>query len=185
MYKIISNVLMVVLVICLISSTSVTAAESSSIYGPYESFDELYQAYMDAVEEGDVEEQEYLLEIGRTSLMAEIEMAESNTPALAYDAVEVYWREEVLPQYFSYSYFETRSNGVTLTLGNKLSYWSSDDKATGWTAVHVSFRNHSYWDNTDIMKEQFYCHARLGYSAIESEWNLEPWRTSMNYITCN
>ena len=76
--------------------------------------------------------------------------------------MEIYQREVVLPQYFSYSYFETRSNGVTLSPGN-----------------------HSKWDNTEIMQEQFYCHARLGYSAMESEWNLEPWRTSMNPFTYN
>lgn len=160
-------------------------ATNNSIYGPYDTFEELYQAYVLAVEENDAEKQEYLLEIGRTSLIAEMSMSQDDIPSPAYDAVEKYWKEEVLPQYFSYSYFETRSNGITLSLGNKLSHWTSDDKDTGWTAVRISYQNHSYWDNTDIMKEQFYCHARLGYAAYESEWNLEPWRTSMNYITCN
>lgn len=185
MYKTISFILVIVMVITFVPLINVDASESSNIYGAYESFDELYQAYLKAVEEQDVEEQEHLIEIGRTSLLAEIEIAEGNTPAFAADAMEIYQREVVLPQYFSCSYFETRSNGVTLSLGNKLSYWSANDKSIGWNAVRISYQNNSKWDNTEIMQEQFYCHARLGYSAIESEWNLEPWRTSMNPFTCN
>lgn len=180
----ISVLLTVILLFSMILPVN-AVVESPSIYGPYNNFEELYQAYMQAVEEGDSEQQALLLEIGRTSLRAEIEMSQANTPVPAYDPVEQYWRDEVLPQYFSYSYFETRSNGVCLSLGNKLSYWSSDDKSTGWTAVRMTYRNHRYWDNTEIMKEQFYCHARLGYAAIENEWNLEPWKTSVNPITCN
>lgn len=159
----ISVLLAVLLLLSMLSPVSAAAVESPSIYGPYDNFEELYEVYMQAVEDGDTNQQAYLLEIGRTSLRA----------------------EEVLPQYFSYSYFETRDNGVCLSLGNRLSYWSSDDKSTGWTAVRISYQNHAYWDNTDIMEEQFYCHARLGYAAIESEWNLEPWKTSINSITCN
>lgn len=104
---------------------------------------------------------------------------------LRYDPLEQYYVQTVFPSYFSYGYFETRSNGITLSLGNTKSYWSSEDKAEGWTATYMKFRNNSNWNNTNIMKEQFYCHARLGYVFIEQEWNLEPWRTSMNPITCN
>lgn len=176
---------MVVYALSILSPISVVAASSSSIYGPYDSFSELYDAYMEAVSNNDTELQEYLLEIGKSSLQAEMEMSRSSVPETRSDAVEDYWRNEILPQYFSYSYFETRDSGVTLSLGNKLSVWSAEDKNTGWNAVYISYRNHYLWDNTDIMEEQFYCHARLGYAAIEEEWNLEPWRTSMNYITCN
>ena len=185
MKKKISVLLTVLLLIFMISPVSATSVEPLSIYGPYDNFEELYEAYMQALEDGDTVQQAYLLEIGRTSLQAEIEMSQTNTPIPAYDAVEQYWREEVLPQYFSYSYFETRSNGVCLTLGNRLSYWSNSDKATGWMAVRISFQNHAYWVNTDIMEQQFYCHARLGYAIFETEWNLEPWKTSINSITCN
>lgn len=159
--------------------------ELESIYAPYNSFEELYAAYMQAVQDGDAEAQAELLEIGRTSLQAEIEFSEMYTPRPTYDAVEAYWKNEVFPQYFFYGYFENRSDGVTLSLGNKLSSWSSEDKENGWAATYISFRNNSNWDNTDCMKEQFYCHARLIYSAIESEWNLEPWKTTINSITCN
>lgn len=186
MKKRISVLVIILLFISMFSPVNASANETTSIYGPYNNFEELYQTYMQAVQDGNINQQTYLLEIGRTSLLAEIEMSQTNAPIMpVYDAIEQYWRDEVLPQYFSYSYFEIRDNGVCLTLGNKLSYWSNSDKATGWMAVYMSFRNHSYWDNTDIMEEQFYCHARLGYAAIESEWNLEPWKTSINYFTCN
>lgn len=161
------------------------SAKSSSIYGPYDSFEELYDAYMQAVERGDLVTQAELLEIGKTSLKEEIKMSEQYSIQPAYDAIEAYWRDEVLPQYFSYGYFEERYDGTTLSLGNKLSYWSSEDKDTGWTATHISFGKDPQWDNTECMKEQFYCHARLVYALIEKEWNLEPWKTSIDPFTCN
>lgn len=74
----------------MLSPVSAAAVESPSIYGPYDNFEELYEAYMQAVEDGDTNQQAYLLEIGRTSLRAEIEMSQANTPAPAYDAVEQY-----------------------------------------------------------------------------------------------
>ncbi len=91
----------------------------------------------------------------------------------------------VFPKFFDYGYFEKRYNGDTLSLGNKKKHWSSKDKANGWNSVMARFYDDSRWDNTSVMEEQFYCHARLGYAAIEYEWNLEPWRTEMNPITCN
>lgn len=180
-----SLILLFVLIVLSVSPAGVRAVESQSIYGPYDTFEELYTAYMQAVEDNDVEEQAYLLEIGRTSLQAEIAMSEGSAAQPAYDAVKHYWVNEVFPQYFSYGYFETRNGEICLTLGSKLTEWSADDKDSGWVATRMKFQDDSRWDNTEIMKEQFYCHARKLYAAIESEWNLEPWRTSMNPFTCN
>lgn len=161
-----------------------TPTEPDSIYAPYNSFEELYAAYMQAVQDGDTHTQAKLLEIGRTSLQAEIELSEAYAPQPLLDPTKEYWKYQVFPNYFSYGYFEQRDSGVTLSLGNKLSYWSSEDKSNGWTATYIRFSEQPQWDNTEIMKEQFYCHARLVYSAVEQEWNLEPWRTHMDPFTC-
>ncbi len=164
-------------------------------YAPYSDFEELYEAYQVAVSNNDTALQEELLNIGYSSLRYEIEQSEStmtipesllgNKVSLRYDPLEQYYVQTVFPSYFSYGYFETRSDGVTLSLGNTKSYWSPEDKAEGWTATYMKFRNNSNWNNTNIMQEQFYCHARVVYAYLEQEWNLEPWRTSMNPITCN
>lgn len=160
------------------------ATTQNNIYGPYNSFEELYNDYMEAVADNDVEKQNELLELGRSSLQAEIEMSE-NTPRPLIDPDESYWLQQFLV-YFDYGYFEQRSDGWTLSLGPvPRAIWSDSDKSNGWNAVYTKFHDNVHWNNTDIMKEQFYCHARLVYSAIEEEWNLEPWRTSMNPITCN
>lgn len=160
------------------------AMEPRGIYGPYENFEELYAAYMEAVENNDIALQEQLVEIGWSSLYAEIEADENNGIQTIADAEDEYWRE-FFTDYFSYGYFEERSTGWTLSLGNKLKNWSTEQKSIGWNATYSKFVYDSHWDNTNMMQEQFYCHARLGYALIESEWNLEPWRKSMNPITCN
>ncbi|WP_353885718.1 DUF2599 domain-containing protein [uncultured Eggerthella sp.] len=69
--------------------------------------------------------------------------------------------------------------------GNFKYAWSDVDKLNGWNTIYFNFSNDYRWANTSTMKEQFYCHARLVYSVIAGEWNLEPWRTSMNPFTCN
>lgn len=166
-----------------INVSATTINSSKGIYGTYTSFNHLYDAYQDAIKKGDTRKQEELLAIGRSSLEAEMEIS-SDIIQPQYDPDQMYWINQ-FPNYFSYGRFETRSNGITLSLGNFKSYWSSTDKINGWNSVYAKFASSSNWNNTNIMKEQLYCHARLGYAAIEAEWNLEPWRTSMNPITCN
>lgn len=87
--------------------------------------------------------------------------------------------------YFEDGYFETRDNGVCLTLHPKLWAWSDTDKSNAWMSVYANFYRDWRWDNTSIMKKQFYCHARFIYQLVEREWNLEPWRTEMDPIDCN
>lgn len=159
--------------------------EEDNIYAPYNNFPELYNAYMDALEQGDTELQEELLEIGRTSLLAEIERSKQTAKQRRYDPDAMEWAER-FPEFFSYGKFEERSDGWTLSLGPiEKFYWSDQMKSDGWQATYFRFYKNSHWANTDVMEEQFYCHARLVYSWMQDEWNLEPWRTSMNWITCN
>ena len=158
-------------------------ADEKNIYAPFETFEELYEAYGKAIKERNIEQQKKLLEIGRRSLIAEMEMADRSIKPTA-DPDKIYWINQ-FPNYFSYGYFEIRSNGLTLSLGNKLHYWSAQNKANGWNSVYAKFSDDNRWAHTNVMREQFYCHARLGYAAFEKEWNLEPWRTSINPITCN
>lgn len=166
-------------------SCKVDASEYSNPYSPYANFEEVYKAYQEAVANGDELKQEELLEIGRRSLYKEIEVSEKQALNARIDPDELYWKQQ-FPTYFSYGYFEQRSNGWTLSLGSKnQGVWTSTAKSNGWNSVYAKFKDNSHWNNTDIMKEQFYCHARIAYSTMEEEWNLEPWRTSMNPITCN
>ncbi len=110
MKKKIFVLLTIQLLIFMFSLVNASSVELPSIYCLYDNFEELYQAYMQVIEDGDTVQHAYLHEIGRTSLQAEIEMSQTNTPLPGYDAVEQYWQKEDLPQYFSYSYFETEWN---------------------------------------------------------------------------
>ncbi len=161
--------------------TAYAKNEETSIYGEYDSFNELYDAYFEAVENGDVEKQGELLEIAESSLKKEIQ------------ASEVAYYLQVKPlsyssffDLFSNGYWQVRNGQIDLSLWpREKKYWSEEEKFYGWNLTYDKFSYDPSWDNTECMKEQFYCHARLGYSWLQDEWNLEPWRTSMNAITCN
>lgn len=183
-YVSLSVAFVIVLVVCLFPCFAAATEENENPYAPYNNFEELYDAYMKALEDEDVPLQEKLVAIGRKSLRAEIAEGKESGVKPYIDSELEYWNS-VFTRYFSYGYFEVRPNGWCLSLGNKLSYWNAEDKSQGWNATYAKFYKDPHWDNTDIMEEQFYCHARLVYAAIEKEWNLEPWKTSMDPITCN
>ena len=165
-------------------------ADEASIYAPYSSFEELYDAYESAVASGDKEKQEQILEIGESSLKREIASSEEQaglSSGFRVNTDEQYWKAQ-FPKYFNYGTWKSDGRGPNLALGPKnKGVWSESDKANGWNATYTMFRNSPQWNNRNVqvMKEQFYCHARLGYSTFAGEWNLEPWRTAMNPVTCN
>lgn len=170
---------------------SVAYADETSIYAPFGSFEELYNEYMDAMENGDVERQEWLLDIGESSLDAEIKLSEealASVPAPMYNPDEMYWINQ-FPKYFHYGTWKYDSQGrPNLALGPiNTGIWLPADTANGWNATYTKFRNDSQWRNENVasMKEQFYCHARPMYSTVAGEWNIEPWKPSIYPITCN
>lgn len=91
----------------------------------------------------------------------------------------------IFDHYFEDGYFERRGNQICLTLYPQRWFWSRKDKALAWAAVHDLFHRDERWDHTEVMKQQFYCHARFVYQLVEREWNLEPVRTTMNFWNCN
>ena len=196
----IHGVLPILVIVCILTlafsvNSFAHTEDVDGVYGKYGSFNVIYDEYMKAVKDGNVEKMSELEKIAEESLQKEIEIGEkelelSNSipeymPTMTrMDPDEQYYLN-LFWRYFNTGYWEWRSNGVCLTLKNKLNYWSSSDKANGWAATYTKFRKSSNWRNTNVMQQQFYCHARLGYAAYEHTWNLEPWRTSMNPITCN
>lgn len=196
----IHGVLPILVIVCILTlafsiNSFAHTEDVDGVYGKYGSFDVVYDEYMKAIKDGNVEKMSELEKIAEESLQKEIETSEkelelSNSiteymPTMTrMDPDEQYYLN-LFWRYFNTGYWEWRSSGVCLTLKNKLNYWSSSDKANGWAATYTKFRKSSNWRNTYVMQQQFYCHARLGYAAYEHTWNLEPWRTSMNPITCN
>ena len=162
-------------------------ADEANIYAPFSNFEELYDAYMEAIEDGDTERQEWLLEIGESSLDKLIDIGEAaaaSTPQPMYNDDLAYWISQ-FPKYFSYGGWKTGAQGINLALRpiNNV-YWSASDMENGWNATYSKFYDDPQWDNTNCMKAQFYCHARRPIAA-QGEWNLEPWRTSIDPIFCN
>ncbi|WP_302396316.1 DUF2599 domain-containing protein [Eggerthella sinensis] len=168
----------VALMCCLLCAPAVAHADESNIYAPFDSFSELHDAYIVAVEDGDENTIAWLEDIGRSSLRAEIEASETAPQPRPY-----------VRDYFDYAEFRgssvSNANLAMMPKGNFKYAWSDVDKLNGWNTIYFNFSNDYRWANTSTMKEQFYCHARLVYSVIAGEWNLEPWRTSMNPFTCN
>lgn len=170
----------VALMCCLLCAPAVAHADESNIYAPFDSFSELYDAYLVAVENGDEDTIASLEEIGRSSLQAEIEASETAPQPRPY-----------VRDYFEYAEFRgtsiSNANLAMMPKGNFKYYWSDVDKLNGWNTIYFNFSNDYRWQraNLGVMKEQFYCHARLVYSVAAGEWNLEPWKTSISAITCN
>lgn len=101
------------------------------------------------------------------------------------DPTETYYKN-MFYKFFSSGYWTLNKENIrNLELHNKLNYWSNQNKLDGWSATYAIFRKSVYWKNTETMREQFYCHARLGYAAYEKTWNLEPHKTSINALNCN
>lgn len=114
---------------------SVAYADETSIYAPFGSFEELYNEYMDAMENGDVERQEWLLDIGESSLDAEIKLSEealASVPAPMYNPDEMYWINQ-FPKYFHYGTWKYDSQGrLNLALGPiNTGIWPPADTANG------------------------------------------------------
>lgn len=163
------------------TAPSQALAGEISLYGPYDSHQELLEAYEEAVDAGDVEKQEELLEIGRASLdylIAEGEAASDDLPAT---------RANPSPNfsvYFSSGQWITRNGVVSLSLYPiNPKTWSTIAVGYAWDAVTAMYSSSSNWRNASVMREQFYCHAL--FAAWKTPWNLEPSKTSINPITCN
>ena len=181
------KVLSIFLSTILIATTAIipttSYAESNSESSTSFDFYGLRVAYYEAVEKGDLDKQRELLSIGREYLDKFKETAElHNIGPRRVDATELYWRGQ-FSKYFHYGRFETRSGVICLSLSPKLDYWTASDLNGGWNSTFATFHNHTYWKNTECMKDQFYCHA--AYGPISDEWNLEPHKTSVSPITCN
>ena len=101
MKKYVAFVLVLLLAISSFPSCRAYAHEDN-IYAPYKSFEELYEAYGKAIKERNIEQQKKLLEIGRRSLIAGMEMADRSIKPTA-DPDKIYWINQ-FPNYFSYGY---------------------------------------------------------------------------------
>ena len=164
-----------------ITAPSQALAEEISLYGPYDSHQELLEAYEEAVDLGDVEKQEELLEIGRASLDYLISEGEAASDGLPETRVNPSPDFDV---YFSSGQWITRNGVISLSLYPiNPKTWSTVAVGYAWDAVTARFSFYSYWQNASVLREQFYCHAL--FAAWKSPWNLEPSKTSINPITCN
>lgn len=165
--------------VSLLPITAFASENTTPDYGKYGSFANLYEEYQKAVESGDTEAQKEMLEIAQRTLDDEIEAADENATVMRVDPDYQYYYN-LFPTYFYSGMWEYRADGVCLTLNPiNAMWWSSGDKDAAWNATYARFGYYNasgHWPSsaTDTLREQFYCHARLGYSAIETEWNLEP-----------
>lgn len=156
-------------------------AEETNIYAPYDSFEDMRDAYIQAIEDGDVEKQKELYKLGESTLEKEIELSKKALASEAttrYNPDEQYWISQ-FPKLFASGYWRQRDEGVTLSLtpNTIVSHGTQSDAARGWNSVYAKFRkdsNWTRWNYTDSMEKQYYCHYRN--AKIKPQWNLEPWR---------
>ncbi|MSA97283.1 DUF2599 domain-containing protein [Finegoldia sp. BIOML-A2] len=181
------------IICCLMVALFGKPSFAASNYGEFDNFNQLKIAYEEAIEKGDTKEMKRLEKIADKQLEDEIlyNSKQPETMIPYHHSAGIYGDtigdkyKAMFNRFFYTGYWKNRSDGISLALKNKKSYWTADDKNNGWNATYAMFHGSSYWRNTSMMKKQFYCHARLGYAAYEDEWNLEPWKTSINSFTCN
>ncbi len=170
----------------LLAAPSPAIAEEVNLYAPYGSHQEPLEAYEDAVAANDVEKQEEILAIGRASLDSSISEGDSIISMLPMTRTtpdDAYWIAQ-FPTYFSSGGWINRQGLVSLSLYPKNPItWTSAKAAYAWYSTMARFDEDYRWANTNVMKEQFYCHWTLG--SWKSPWNLEPSKTSINPVTCN
>jgi hypothetical protein len=91
-------------------------------------------------------------------------------------------------EFYSGSKWNTRNDGVTLSLNPKKAAWAKNPspivqahyEKTRWDVVYNKHKKDKQWKNTASMKAQLKCHAET-VRGIKNPWNIEPWRTTSNY----
>ncbi len=164
-------------------STSVLNVYASDVdniylnYG-YDNYQDLKNDYLLAIEENDINKQAELEKIAKVTLEEEIRISKDQNKSMKAEP----GADELFYTYFSGGGWAHRNTGWSLGMVPK----RNDNKNAAWNGVYAKFYRTSQWDNSDSMEKQFYCHARNFWPyTTEEEWNLEPWRTSTNYFTCN
>lgn len=162
-------------------------AESANIYAPYDSFEDMRDAYVEAIENGDTEKQEELYELGHSTLRAEIEMSKKAFDEESMTRVnpdEQYWIAQ-FPKLFSSGSWITRDGAISLSLNplSNVRYGTRADATRGWNSVFAKFRKHPNWKNTSSMEGQYYCHWER--AKPKPQWNLEPGKPYFDPFTCN
>ena len=163
------------------------AGTNNGIYAPYDSFEDMRAAYVDAVNRGDVEKQKELYDLGHSTLQKEIDTSRaalSSETILRANQDEQYWISQ-FPNLFASGNWITREAGISLSL-NPLSvvrYGYQSDAARGWNSVYSKYRKDYRWNNTSSMEGQYYCHWRN--AKVKTYWNLEPYKATFNPYNCN
>lgn len=141
---------------------------------------QLYEEYQLALENNDVDAQNYLIEEGERVLqqISDIDI-EADLDLLSTGDTSYY-------DYFTTSYWITRSIGVSLSIYPINLAWprGAVDIEYAWQHILKWHSSDSQWNNTTSMRGQFWCHANLAGS-MKTPWNIEPWKTSFNPFTCN
>ncbi len=85
-------------------------------------------------------------------------------------------------KYFENSYWFEREAGISLSIkpSSYLINGTILDAHKAFDVLKDVHGNDPEWDNTESMKKQFLCHYSL--AKLKERWNLEPWKTSTNWI---
>lgn len=164
----------------MIACCSVTALANDTPKGLSELSDyhkQLQKEYQIAVDEGDVERQNFLIKEADGVLDEMIEQADKLPVTKSNPFGTTYY------DYFSKSVWITR-DVVSLSIYPINLAWPSSQIETAWQFIVDRHSSDSHWDNEKIMRKQFWCHVNFAGS-MKTPWNIEPHKTSINPITCN
>ena len=80
--------------------------------------------------------------------------------------------------YFSDGYWQHRSDGVSLSLYPRKTFYLDSTLEDAWSEVIYMHSSSPNWSNERGMYKQFKCHNM--YAPNKRPWNLEPWRPNVS-----
>lgn len=136
--------------------------------------------YETALADGDEKTAEKCVDEANALLDAQIEHLDTATISNSRISAD-------LSPYFTEVKWEKRSDGICLTI-YPTTYLTDFHESTtiynqSWTALRNHYSKDSYWKNESCLKKQYMCHCF--YGRLNIPWNIEPYKTSINPITCN
>lgn len=113
MKKRILAIIIVLSLSLLLSASAFATSQNSGYYGEYATFKELYDAYFEAIEDGDAEKVDYLLELADYGLQKEIQDAEATAAKRRIDPDTEYYNR-LFMKHFTRGSWVQGSGGISL-----------------------------------------------------------------------
>lgn len=149
-------------------------SDASGVNDILSTLEELKKEYEKSIEDGDVERQNELIEMGNALLEKQIAESEASKGISTRNSYSSYFSSSswIMRDVYSLSIYP-----INLA-------WSTSGIQSAWDILANRHRNDSNWYNESSLRTQFWCHANFAGN-LKTPWNIEPSKSNTNPFTCN